>query len=475
MESKVRKERLYLQLYNEQENRRIFARLLASLIIVGSLFVFAFTAIGQVSPAQLKPAPKISPSPVPSKEPELKSETPISLNQLVEPVFSESPFELDNFGWRKLPHSFIGNDFVKIYLELNALFKPKDEFETTAAYEKRIAAATDKILFGNIKPNSFMSFRNDSVESQYNADAQILSVSIKTRPLDILDNSIEGLRTIDVKKDILKELGTYEGQNAYGAKTAITKSEIYKFTIAINNIRDFRAYLPLKTDRFASTENHLEINLNLPAQEAKQAKANLSYLLIFFPEKPFVGSSSYRLSPKLDFPQDAQFYNSYLRGQLLEIWLFNRATGEIYKKLKPVIRTTGGLKINSVVRDNYLLLLDKSFIDILVKSGISPVDKTGRGAGMDLLVSYLKGNKALDSPKYKPFMDAITPIIKKHVVKTIATDLNGSAIIDNLKFGNYYIYGVWTDYSGTYVWDLPVHIEGEETPISLSSTNATYK
>lgn len=445
------------------------------------ILVFSFSAFGQNKKPLPKPIPtKETPTPSPSPKPTpTKEELSKQLSKIIEPEYSDNAFEVGKLNLEKLPPNYMGNDFTKVFSSLVENFKSKDEFETTEAFEQRTASAIEKILFGNIKPFSILSFRYDSIESQYNADTQILSVFIKVRPLYSVENIIKGeatnIRAIQVKSSVIKELGTYEGQNAYGAKITIAKSEDYQFTLAINNVRDFRSYLSAKTDRFAPPDTNLEINLNLPPAEAKAAKVNLSCLFIFSPKKPFVGVDFQQLSPKFDFPHDVKIYNSYLQGRLIGIWLFNRSTGGIYKKIEPEPITASRLRIDSIVRDNYLLLLDKSLIDVLVESGVAPVDRTGRGITLDLLVSYIKGNKIPDSKKYKPFMDSVIPAIKKHVVQTISTDAIGKATISNLKFGNYYIFGGWSDYSGTYVWDIPVHIEGEETLISLSSTNATYK
>ena len=101
--------------------------------------------------------------------------------------------------------------------------------------------------------------------------------------------------------------------------------------------------------------------------------------------------------------------------------------------------------------------------------------RSSDGIRNDLLVTFIRASRKGASKKYKPFLDTVLPLIKQHTIQIIPTETFGSATVENLPLGRYYVFGGWQDYTGTYVWDIPVMINDEENPVSLSTDNWTYK
>jgi hypothetical protein len=434
--------------------------------------------------AQRKPVAKPKPiaTPQPTATPDTPSapvivKVPENLKKELFPediIYSDSPFGITSLEWSKVPLNFYGNDFSKLYALLLTSFKAKDEFETTEAYQKRIAEGAERVLTGKLSANSLMAFRYDLTDksidfsAKYNADKQVLSVVIESKLVSVLsfDNSLKSGYGIPTKDAELNKLGTYEGQNAYGAKKEVEKSELNQYLFTFNNIREFKPFL---------SDNDISLELSLPPEQAREAKSNLSYLLITRLSKPYAGIDVDRLTPKIDNPVDVTSFKRYLSGRIEEIWIYNRKTGEIYQKLKAIPITTGDLRISSIVRNDGFLLLDKSMIDILTSSNLAPIDKTKSGGVYDLLQTLIKASKKESSGKYLYFRQQFASVTEKHIVRTIQTDSFGNAKIENLPFGTYYLFGGWSDYSGTYVWNKAVTIDKETQDISLSSYNADYR
>lgn len=445
------------------------------------IFILNFTLFAQPKKVVSKTKPKPKPTSTPKVvEPKKDSETlnnpsinkEVSEPKIELPKFSEQLFDENNLQWTSIPKSYLGNDFSDIFNRFLVLFKPKDEFETTLDYQKRIEEGSKQTILGNITPNSQLGFINKFEESdlKYDADTQILAIN-----LDI--ESIKNLKGIKTQKTDIQEIRKYEAQNGFGAKVIVTEAKMTKYAVAFNNIREFKSYLQ-NSDPNLSTylqNNNLRFFINLSPDKAREAKSNLLYLLIFTPTNPYVGVNFEKLQPKFDFPYDASITTRYLQGKLSEIWLFNDVTGEIYQKVRYTAITSGNLKINSSIRNDAILLLDKSFIDILIDSKVTPIENTKLGLKYDLLITFFKAAKNPNAKKYAPFLEIIKPLVEKHTVKLMQTDQFGGSKIENLKFGKYYIFAGASDYFGTYIWDMPIEVNEEVNDVYLSSSNATYK
>lgn len=383
-------------------------------------------------------------------------------------VYSERPFATESLDWTKVPVNFYGNDFKKILLAFAlrrlAGLTTKDEFETTAAFEKRIREAETKPLFGSLTPRSRMAFIANEIDSKYDADTQILSVQIELSPLPYFEGKLQTASFTGVKvlKPSVEDLGIYKGQNAFGVTREVTKAKLNKYLFAFANDREFKAIENFLSGRF---------ELPLPLEQAREAKANLRILFIVSLSKPFMGSYIDSRHPKIDSPYDVETFTTFLTGRLEEIWFFNRKTGEVYKKVSAIPITNGTLKVVSNVAD--LLLLDKSMTDILVQSGAIAVEKTTDGGAYDLIATLIKASRK-SKKKYQAFLDIVLPEIRKHTVYSGSTGVSGTTQIENLKFGKYYVFGSGTTDYGTYFWDSPVTINKDEQSFSLSPDNVKH-
>ena len=122
--------------------------------------------------------------------------------------------------------------------------KEKDEFETTTAYEERIKNLATQPLFGQLSPQSIFAVSVDlGGVAKYNADKQQFEVEVFVGdgPYDSsvkFDNKFVSIYTNSVEEKIL---GTYTGENAYGAKREITKKERWLYNLLVKDAKRFKS------------------------------------------------------------------------------------------------------------------------------------------------------------------------------------------------------------------------------------------
>lgn len=439
----------------------------------------AFVLVALMYGASDTPAQKKKPGRVPSRKPAV----------LAAPKISEVPFDETLLKSERLPMNFTGNSFDTVKMLIPpAVTAPKGEFESSEAYKRRLDNAGETVLSNAVKLNSLFAFRTTELVSKYDADAEALSVRlpVKQALLELFLSRLESsYRTILLSSD-RQIVGRYIGQNAFGAQKEITKTEVRSRYFVLKNYSAFKEFFqqdPYGTGysrefnpEFDSYRtNDFEFRVNLSPSVAERAKSEMAALLIVRLSDPYSGVSIHRTEPKMDYPQDVTDFQNYLVGEILQIWLFNKSTGEIYRKIIPTQVTSGTLEIRSPVRNGGLLILDKSMNEILVESGAEAVEKTGKSPRHDLFATLIMALARQNELKYKDFITRVLPRIQAHTVYTAPSELLG-AKIKNVRFGEYYIFGIWNDsYNGTCVWDKPFSIRKEFTTVELNFTDATIK
>ncbi len=130
-----------------------------------------------------------------------------------------------------------------------------------------------------------------------------------------------------------------------------------------------------------------------------------------------------------------------------------------------IIYKVGGVQPIARVK---FYLLDKSAEEILKSANLKPqseqldriqkiAEKQGKNLDTLKYVDWL--SFALDNPKqYADYFTNLTSELEKHTVKTVTTDLQGKAKIEELEPKNYYIFGMTETRSGNAIWDLPIEI-----------------
>lgn len=264
-------------------------------------------------------------------------------NTQAEQEFSQSPFD-DSV--EKLPANFIGHDPKKLYETLAEKIKEKDEFETTAAYEERIKRAATDPLFGQLVTQSAFAVSVNlgegaksvsmSKAAKYDADKELLQVNIfvDDGPYDASVDFADKAASLytDVAED--KTLGTYTGENAYGAKREIVKRERWLYNILINDAKRFKIDTGDTLDSLPWLIN-LKFIVPMNVEIAKSAKPNLRMLVIFNLSPPYTKNETSYSEPKIDNPSEVTIHDYYVCADVKSIWLYNGITGEVYAKQYP--------------------------------------------------------------------------------------------------------------------------------------------
>jgi hypothetical protein len=299
--------------------RRIVLRMVFVLIVVTVATSGVSFATEKKSPVKQKPT-KIERLP-PKEEKE---------------AYSTKPFDTKVTA---LPAGYTGHDIVALYKRLSKAFPPKDEFESTEAYQRRLQGEYSKDTF------AFLITLGFAIYASYDPDAQNILIEVSAEHVLNLDSDLihkpkESSRynpwsdhetVINVKR-IDSASNKYEAGNKLGAKTVVTEHTGKDYGIGLVNNDSFPP-----PEKYRIQQRLRNINLKISPDEARDLKGNLGVLLIcrvraggdppkyFFP-------SYYHVKPTMDSPTEISFLQYFVKVDLFEIWVFNRRTGSIYAK-----------------------------------------------------------------------------------------------------------------------------------------------
>ncbi|MGI8655438.1 MAG: hypothetical protein ACR2LC_09490 [Pyrinomonadaceae bacterium] len=246
----------------------------------------------------------------------------------------------------KLPPNFHGADARALYSDLavhQVSIDKKGEFETTEDYRRRVENAGSSSFLGVIKPDSVLAFEvmNSSGETLYNADTQTMNVVVALTSVTgaTLYDDDKTRRAITSQADV--ESSEYEASNAYGAKVTVTRNTGKDFEIAFHEFPSFgmTRYVDSRTreqgftgDSFAKDVIHVDFKTDIPA--AKKIKSNLRVLAVAKLLSPYTSNGKFYNKPTRDDPNEFFIQYDYLNAELLELWVYDISTGQVYAKKK---------------------------------------------------------------------------------------------------------------------------------------------
>ena len=238
---------------------------------------------------------------------------------------STSPFGLSV---QELSPGFHGHDIQRVYDALR--MSPKGEFETTKQYEDRLLAFTDKPLFGDLGVKSLFAFATGPVEDDvsYDADHQVMTVTV---PIAYADITVRAHKVHE---------GDYVGENAYGAKSHITKAEYRHYIVTVTNATDFIGHEPGLDETLRLKASQMDVDT------AREAKPNLRILLLCHLVRtrsgasvgPFTEETHWEHAPRRDEPEEFLSTKYHISANVEGIWLYNFETGRIYVKFGSIDR-----------------------------------------------------------------------------------------------------------------------------------------
>ncbi len=223
-----------------------------------------------------------------------------------------------------LPARFDGHDIVQVYETISAQFGAKDEFETSAAFEKRISSAipTDVFAFVRELPGE------PPFALRYDADRGVLEITdiLSTRMIypPSPSHALGSYMHFAVfRRDSLGSL-QYEGSNAYGAKATVSFESANEFGIIASNAFGPDYYSP--------------IGFRLSPDVARAAKERADRALYIcqlerIRDYPIAFECRFGSSPTITLPRERSYKEFGLSTRVNEVWLFNSTTGEVLARM----------------------------------------------------------------------------------------------------------------------------------------------
>ena len=272
-------------------------------VAIGGLFiVIGGVAAQRVFGLQPPATPRASGKPrQPVARPPMRAVKPVESA----PVAIGAPLLLS---LERLPTNYPGDAIEAVVASLKT--GAKGEFETTTQYNSRVAS---------IRPNRTYSFWLDrEIVRRYDADRQILKISVPTGCVYVGDNADCNVASLAVKFVESKD-AQYVGTNAFGASTVV--SSVRRNTYA----------LFLKRSTLS-----VDFDLSMQPEQARATKTDVDVLVTVGPGTetawPFVIEGSSSSSATLASPLDSHEAYQYITLPLVTAWLASRASGQIFAK-----------------------------------------------------------------------------------------------------------------------------------------------
>jgi len=227
----------------------------------------------------------------------------------------------------RLPPGFSGHDCMAIGAAAKKLATQKDEFETQAAYEKRLEELKERPLLGSLLANSRLAFVAPSLfaEFKYSPEREVATIALNEFALRAAAVNATGLpllvRPLKIHSKNTSER-QYVGTNAFGARVLVSETR-----------GELCALAPLYVDfkRLAYFVQTPELSLS--PERARSAKENLGILFISRLVPPFVVNAFEVSQAKIDWPYEVRRDGPALAVHVEGVWFFDRRTGEVLAKI----------------------------------------------------------------------------------------------------------------------------------------------
>ncbi len=235
----------------------------------------------------------------------------------------------------KLPNGYMGQDPAACFVNIvHKVATTKGEFETTEAYNARLAKLKTAPVVGSLSVGDVYAFKlmPDIVSSDYDADKQILHVRMKaTRTVDPFDGPLDDMQSLELK-DTAVSVDQHDATNGFGAQTTVTEAKDNEVDLLPMNIKAFKLS---DTDDYKTQLT----NVPLPLSTAPAVKPNIAILAIghlqVFKGNNYIGTLTNTHEATFSNPYQLETLHAYLIMQVDQFWVFNTQTGDVYAKVAP--------------------------------------------------------------------------------------------------------------------------------------------
>ena len=274
----------------------------------------------------------------------------------------------------------------------------KGEFETTEEFRLRVQKEQAAPIAGNLTINSVFAFESSDLESVYDADRQVLQVAAE------LGYVLEGVRPDPTRRALHFRL-----------KGSTLDNNAESFEIAPLNYRDFEVtkYIDKSSrDRgdpdWISERDALVTTLTMNVPTAKKAKESMRLLVVCKPVSPFTSLGALVDKGK---PGEYSAYFFYLNVELLELWVYDSSTGQVYARFRPRQGLSPAYNLYKAGRDDEALAEVRKF---LIDEPTNPEAFLLAGK-----ISHRRGDDeaAIGALQSAIFWHKITPLSDKNIVE----------------------------------------------------------
>lgn len=232
-------------------------------------------------------------------------------------------------------------DIKVLYNALKALASPKDQFETTAQYEERLARLRSQPLEGGkslydtlsvLMPISNYFFKYDAdkqavrVEHMLGFDTQPFGLSYPSGAVPphsaYEDRFGDDMRTLELARD-RRSGRTYEASNAYGAKADVEVSHVTEHNLVLMNVEG----------NITCTGQHVEFSA--PPDEARGLRDNLAAVVRFVIRRPYIVESTFHSPPRIDRPREIFSTEYNVIGRATEVLLIDNRNKRVIQAFSP--------------------------------------------------------------------------------------------------------------------------------------------
>ncbi len=256
-------------------------------------------------------------------------------------------FSMDMIEGDRIDATYTGTrivDLVEAIVRLTG--QTKGEFESTADFNTRKAAALNKKILGNSNIDDNFAFvfsvkkggqYPDGLRYDFNADTgEVRLFALPTLKSfngigapDYHTNKRESSKLDSLDSDgKIESQSTYQGSNAYGATVTVEKTSMSQFGIAVNTIPF------LNFERELAYSNPIAVAaFKIDNAKAAREMPALKALVIMKLAEPLIVYDFSRKEPKRDSPSDISMQRKYLTGNILGIVFYSGLTGEVFARL----------------------------------------------------------------------------------------------------------------------------------------------
>jgi len=221
------------------------------------------------------------------------------------------PFD---FSVDRLPLGYSGQDFMTVFKK-NTVTQ-KGEFETTDAFRARLATLGSNVY----------AFRFVPEEVKYDADQESFKVVVHIDAFyssnSLYSGSLEDTALPVHSSDAIT--GHYVGVSGLGVRTRVEKDHETTDSLVVHS-------------SLTSMLSSDKVLVKMDPKMAAQRKSSLAFLFVCRPAQRETGptmTTTIHISPEVGTPLDRTLTLHYIFVDQVEVWVFDKTTGEVLRKAK---------------------------------------------------------------------------------------------------------------------------------------------